>query len=480
MDHTYTTEQIRAAETVALARDTDDRLMRRAAHAVAMTAVDLLPPPRPGRRVVLLVGTGNNGGDALFAGAVLRRRGMAVAAVLLDPARTHPRGLAALRRAGGRTLAADDDAVAALLADAELIVDGMVGLGARPPLRGAAAALAIRASACGAIRLAVDIPSGVDTDTGAHDGAVFTADVTVTIGGYKTGLLLTDHAGQVRLAEIGMAPADLAPQAGSDTIVLDDADAERFLPEPGPDDHKYTTGVVGIAAGSVRYPGAAVLATGAAVRTRPGLVRYLGPVGRDVLTRWPEVVAVPDLAAARPVDAWAIGSGWGTDGAAADLLAEVMEDAAPVLVDADGITILAERPELLAHRSRRGRTTVLTPHAGEFVRLLPDLDPADRLGATRAAAARTGAIVLLKGAVTVIADPTGPTFLTVGAPPWLATAGSGDVLTGLAGSLLAAAAVTGADPATAIAAAARLHGRAGRRAQRDRAAGASALWRYLR
>jgi hydroxyethylthiazole kinase-like uncharacterized protein yjeF len=472
----YTTEQIRAAERVALDRVGEPALMARASRAVADAATARMPAPVPGRRAVLLVGGGNNGGDALYAGAILRRRGMAVTGILAVPDRAHAGGLAALHRAGGRTVTVDDASVPALLSRADALIDGLVGLGARPPLRAPLDRLVGAASDGAGWRVAVDLPSGLDPDTGRTDGPVFIADVTVTIGGMKTGLLLADAiAGQVQVAPIGMDPADLAAGAGHDAIVITDDDVAALMPQPGTEDNKYSHGVVGILAGSERYPGAAVLSVGGAVRLRPGLVRYIGPRASAVLQRFPEVVAAPDAADAGRVRAWAAGPGMGTDGAALARLRTVLAGDDPVVVDADGLTLLAQVPALLADRRRRAAVTVLTPHAGEFARLFGDLDPVDRVASVRAAASRSGAVVLLKGHRTVIADPSGALAVNTSGSPWLATAGSGDVLTGMIGSLLAA----GLDPLTAAGLAAHLHGRAGERAALAGRPGASALLDFL-
>jgi hydroxyethylthiazole kinase-like uncharacterized protein yjeF len=468
----YTAEQIRAAERIALDRVGDPALMARAARAVADAVTARMPSPVPGRRAVLLVGAGNNGGDALYAGATLRRRGMAVTAVLAVPDRAHPGGLAALRRAGGRVALASDPAVPALVKGADAVLDGLVGLGARPPLRHPMDELVDLAAQGDGWQIAVDLPSGVDPDTGRVDGPAFRADITVTVGGMKTGLLLADDlAGELVLAPIGMDPATLAPDVGCDATVVTDDDARALLPQPAPGDDKYSRGVVGIVAGSAQYPGAAILAVGGAVRLRPGLVRYAGPQATAVLQRWPEVVAGDEPTLAGRVQAWAAGPGMGTDSAALARLRDVLAGDQPVLVDADGLTLLAQVPALLADRRRRGAVTVLTPHAGEFARLFGGLDPADRIRSVRAAAARSGAVVLLKGHRTVIADPSGALAINTSGSPWLATADSGDVLTGMAGSLLAA----GLDPLLAAAVAAHLHGRAGERAAMAGRPGASAL-----
>ncbi|GGM03057.1 NAD(P)H-hydrate dehydratase [Nakamurella endophytica] len=472
MLHAWTVEQIRAAESAALARTGDQELMRRAAGHVAWAVCDRLDPVT-GAEAVLLVGAGNNGGDALHAGALLRRRGMAVTAVLLDPGRAHAGGLAAFRARRGRVLAVDGaggGAVAGVLERADVVVDGIVGIGARGPLRPDAARWVDLVPAA-ALRVAVDVPSGLDPDTGTHAGPVFTADVTVTVGGLKPGLLLADDvAGTVLVADVGFAPKP----ADARVEVLTDLDVEALLPDPRTGSDKYTGGVPGIVAGSAQYPGAALLCVGGAVRVRPGMVRYAGPQAAAVVARWPEVVAGDDPSRAGQVQAWVAGPGMGTDEAALDRLRTVVDADAPVLVDADGLTLLARHPELLA--ARRDRPTVLTPHEREFARIFPDLDLADRLGAVRRAAALAGVTVLLKGHRTLVAEPGGTVTVNTTGSGWLATAGSGDVLSGVIGSLLAA----GLSPATAAAAGAHLHGRAGERAAALRAAGAHQLWDLLR
>lgn len=498
----YTAAQIRAAERVAIERDGDATLMRRAATALASVVAERLPAPHPGRTVVLLVGAGNNGGDALWAGAFLRRRGLAVTAVLLDAERAHPAGLVALRRAGGRvvTVGADEpvtDRIRDLLAGADAVIDGVVGLAARPPLRPAAAALVAAANLSPALKVAVDLPSGIDPDTGATgvggdgDAVVFAADVTVTFGGVKTGLLLVSD--RIVAVPIGMAPgdpidADTRPRRGdpvdrlaaaaraADAVSLTDADLTSLLPDPGTGADKFTDGLVGIVAGSPGYPGAAVLCTGGAVRTRPGMVRYAGAQATAVVARWPEVVAAADPSIAGRVQAWVVGPGMGTDDAAGELLADVLGRDEPVLVDADGLTLLGRHPDWLADRTERGAVTLLTPHDREFTRVFGDLSLDDRLTAVRTAARRSGATVLLKGHRTIVADPAGTTVVNRSGSSWLATAGSGDVLSGVIGSLLAA----GLPPVLAAGAGAFLHGRAGERARAAGASGAQALWAHLR
>ena len=462
----YTVQQIRAAEAVALQRDSDDGVMRRAAYELASAVLTRLDPV-VGRSVVLLVGPGNNGGDALYAGAVLRRRGLAVTAVLLEKDRVHPGGLRALRRAGGRVLPAP--AAGEVIDRADVLIDGLLGLGARPELPTGVRDLVELANAAAGLRVAVDLPTGLDADTGRVADGTFRADLTVTFGGMKAGLLVADsHTGQVVVADLGFTPA------GPQLFALTDSDVRALLPDPGTADDKFSGGVPGIVAGSPRYPGAAVLSVGGAVRTRPGMVRYAGPQASAVVGRWPEAVAAPDFDSAGKVQAWVAGPGMGTDDDARELLHRVLDADVPVLIDADGLTMLAsDLPRLAA---RAGRPTLLTPHSREFARLFPDLDPADRLASVRAAAARSGATILLKGSRTLIAEPSGRVAVNTTGSSWLATAGSGDVLSGIIGSLLAG----GLSPWEAAAAGAHLHGRAGERAMADRVPGAEALWSRIR
>ena len=473
MIQAYSVEQIRAVEAIALARDGDETLMRRASYAVAVVVAERVPSPHPGRRVVLLVGSGNNGGDALYAGAFLRRRGMRVDRGAHRPGKAHQGGLRALRRAGGRVLMHDDPAVQAVIARADVIIDGLVGLSAKPPLREAAAALVGHANATDALRVAVDLPSGIEPDTGQVRGVSFLADVTVTFGGIKTGLLIADEqVGTVVSVPIGMDMSDRP----ADLIAMTDGTLQRMLPGPGP-----ACGQVQRRAGRDRRRVAGLSggrrAVASAARSAPGRGWSATPGRRPtaVLARWPEVVAAASPADAGKVQAWVVGPGLGTDGQSISLLRWVLYQDVPVLVDADGLTILAAMPSLLSVRRRSGQTTVLTPHDREFARVFPDIDLADRLAAVRRAARDSGATVLLKGHRTLIAEPGGQTAVNLSGSSWLATAGSGDVLSGVIGSLLA----TGLPPLIAAAAGAFLHGRAGERAERSGLFGAQVLWDHL-
>ena len=444
----FPVEVVRAAERAAMQAVPDGALMQRAAAGLAAECVRILRQGVYGTTVAVLAGAGDNGGDALYAGARLAARGAAVTAVLLSPDRAHPGGLTALRAAGGRVLPAGSPAATEVVAAARLVLDGIVGIGGSGGLRPAAAGLV--AAVTGTV-VAVDLPSGVDADTGAVEGEAVRADVTVTFGTLKPGLLVgagAEHAGDVRLVEIGL---DLPEPR---LRVLDPVDVARLVPRPGPRDDKYTRGVVGVAAGSSKYPGAGVLSTGAAVHGGAGMVRYAGGAAEHVRSRWPEAVVTEGKPSeAGQVQAWVVGPGIGTDDAAAGLLRDVLGQDVPVLVDADGLTLLAREPELVRSRTA---PTVLTPHDREFERVAGPVG-ADRVGAARRAAAEMGVTMLLKGNATVVAGPDGFAYVNPTGTPWLATAGSGDVLSGLAGALLAG----GVEPALAAALAAYLHGLAG-------------------
>ncbi|MEU5842952.1 NAD(P)H-hydrate epimerase [Rhodococcus sp. NPDC047139] len=417
-------EVVRAAEAPLLASLPEGTLMRRAAYGLARIVATELRERTGGlvgRRVSLLVGSGDNGGDALWAGAFLRRRGVDVTALLLEPDRAHPAGVRALRRAGGRVVPATRDH----LGDPDLVLDGIVGISGRGPLRPLAADLV---EAISAPIVAVDTPSGVDPDTGAIDGPAVTAAVTVTFGAYKpVHALAPASCGRVELVDIGL----VLPEAR--LVAAEPAEIGAIWPVPGADDDKYSQGVVGIRAGSARYPGAGVLCTGAAVAATSGMVRYIGSGAPEVLARFPEVVTSASVAETGRVQAWVVGPGAGTDDVACATLRDILATDLPVLVDADGLTLVAREPGLVQGRSA---PTLLTPHAGEFARLTGRRPEPDRAAAVRALAADWGVHVLLKGRATLVARPDGYVFVNDAGGSWASTAGAGDVLAGIIGSLL--------------------------------------------
>jgi hydroxyethylthiazole kinase-like uncharacterized protein yjeF len=477
MRRAHTVTEVRKAEAELMARLPEGTLMQRAAAGLARRCA-LLLTQRYGRvygtRVLLLVGSGDNGGDALYAGARLARRGAAVTARLLDPARAHAGGLAALRRAGGTT-------VAELPSTVDLVVDGITGIGARGGLRPAAAELVAALPGRPARDgdpppvVAVDVPSGVAVDTGDVPGPAVTADVTVSFGCLKPALVVgpaAPLAGYVELVDIGLGPYLRTDPA---VRVPDLADIAAWWPRPAANADKYSRGVVGVATGSARYPGAALLSVAGALAGPTGMVRYAGSAAHDVVVAHPSVVVSPRVADAGRVQAWACGSGLGRDEIAVTELRSVLAAPVPAVLDADALNLLVDG-SFAGWLRRRHAPLVLTPHDREFARLAGEAPGADRVEAALRLAARTNATVLLKGDRTVVAGPDGRAWVNPTGTPALATGGTGDVLAGLLGSLLAA----GLPPERAALTAAYLHGLAGRRAAGAGPVTASAVAAALR
>ena len=437
MRSAHTVEQVREAEAALMARLPDGALMQRAAAGLAYAVTDLLGSAY-GRRVLLLVGSGDNGGDALYAGVLLARRGCQVEAWLLSD-RAHEAGVAALRAAGGRVVRFSVRQGAPSTTRPDVVVDGIVGIGGRGGLRADAVA-ALRAVR-GVPVVAVDTPSGIGVDTGELEGEHVCADVTVTFGTHKIAHLVDPAAavcGAVHLVDIGL---DLPP---APVEALQPEDVAALLPRPRPDAHKYTRGVVGVRCGSAAYPGAGLLSVAGAATGLCGMVRYVGD--RVVADRVRE--AHPEVVGEGRVQAWVVGSGGGEH--AGRELTDAVEDGVPVVVDADA----------LAHVRRRLVVPgVLTPHAGELAAMLGTSRAeveARPLRHARRAADEFDAVVLLKGRHTLVVEPAGRVRATTTGVPWLATAGAGDVLGGLVGALLAA----GLDPFDAASVGSWLHGAA--------------------
>jgi hydroxyethylthiazole kinase-like uncharacterized protein yjeF len=469
----YTSDEIRTAERALMALLPEGTLMRRAATGLAVACAEALPRVY-GSRVALLVGGGDNGGDALYAGALLAHRGARVDAVLAGT-RAHEGGLAELIRAGGRCVdprgaAASgepgfDPVSRALIERADVVVDGLVGIGGAGALREPYATLARLTADAPGVVIAVDVPSGVDASTGEVEGDAVTAHLTVTFGAAKAGLLIdpgAGHVGTLRVFDIGLGPHLPAPGVAA----LTGPGVAGLLPRPGAESNKYRRGVIGVVAGSDRFTGAAVLTVGGAVRAGAGLVRFASaeePV-RQVRARWPEAVTTvvtPDegVQDVGRVQAWVVGPGMGTGDDAHALAASALAAGVPALVDADGLTLAARDRSLL----RRPAPTLITPHTGELGRLL-GVSPGDiearRLYYARRAAAELGVTVLLKGSTTLVAEEGRPVRVNLTGTPWLATGGTGDVLAGIAGAYLAG----GMSCYDAASCAAYLHGLAGRAA----------------
>lgn len=444
MIRAHSVADVRAAEAALMAQVPDGALMQRAATGLAGVCLRLLERPNASR-VVLLVGGGDNGGDTLFAGARLARRGARVRVVLLSPERVHDAGLAALTGAGGRVV--DETQALDEIGTAHLVLDGIVGIGGQPGLRPPAQRLADAAASSGALVVAVDLPSGVDVDTGRTPEPHVHADVTVTFGTRKVCHLVDPSAaacGGVHLVDIGLDPMLPAPVVEG----LDDRDVLGLLRLPGRFDDKYARGVLGLHVGEVRYAGASVLAASAAIDSGIGMLRVLGPeaVAARVRDACPQAV----LADGR-VQAWLAGPGMEPEDAQ-PVVAPLVASDVPGVLDAGALAAVDGplRPDI-----------VLTPHAGELARLLEttrEQIEADRLALVSTAARRFDATVLLKGATTLVATPDGRVRANVTGTSWLATAGSGDVLAGVVGALLAA----GLSALDAASAAAHLHGLAGR------------------
>ncbi len=479
----YTGTQVRAAEEPLLAAGLGDVLMQRAAHGLANAVVHELKDRGTrlnGARVVVLVGKGNNGGDGLYAAAFLASRGMRTTAVLTGDT-AHPAGVAAFERAGGRVHRLTDAALPGLAdeaAAADVVIDAVLGTGAKGGLRGSAADLvqAITNARRHGPVVACDLPSGVDAETGEAAGPILPADVTVTFGGAKAGLLAdpgADYAGRVRVVPIGIEEHLHEPAL----CRLENSDMAPLLPHPARRAQKYSRGVLGVVAGSEDYSGAAVLACRGALAAGVGMVRYLGPPSVADLVRQscPEVVCSTGTVAENRVQAWLVGSGLGPqDHEQLARARDAIASGLPVVADAGALPAL---PDMLPPHA------VLTPHAGELASLFQRLGggedreavEAGTLAAVRQAAERTGATVLLKGATTLVAAPRGATYSQADGTPWLATAGSGDVLAGVIGALLAQAGSDvgrfrelGVEPdgrwAAIAALGAALHGQAGRAA----------------
>ncbi len=397
-------------------------------------------------RTLVLCGPGNNGGDGYVAARHLQQAGWPVAVAALAP----PGGSAAAAAArwhGPSVPFAPGEAQRA-----GLVIDAVFGTGLARDV-GADVADVLRAAAR---IVAVDVPSGIDGDNGQPRGYAPQAVLTVTFFRLKPGHLLLPGrtlCGEVVLADIGIPDAALAEL---EPRTVHNLPALWRLPAPAPAAHKYLRGHVTVLGGA-GMTGAARLAAVAARRGGAGMVTIAATAGGDLYRAGEPGTIVDD----RPLDellqdtrrnVWVCGPGLGLDAARA-ALPLLLASGRAVVVDADALAVCAGQPERL-----RG-ASVLTPHAGEFARVF-GAPGADRLGAARAAAARTGAVVLLKGADTIIAAPDGRAAINDSAPPWLATAGAGDVLAGLIAALLA----QGMEPWHAACAAAWLHGRAATRA----------------
>lgn len=440
--------QMRAVEAAAMARGTAGAaLMEAAGRGAADVALTAWPPGVLNGHAAVLCGPGNNGGDGFVIARLLAAAGAPVRLGLLGEK-------SALK--GDARLMADLyegevlPLTPSLLDGAGLIVDALFGTGLARPLEGAAAAVVAAANAHPAPTLAVDIPSGVDADTGAVLGTAIAAVRTVTFHRKKPGHVLFPGralCGVVDIAPIGIEPEDMRASP-PDTFENHPRLWAAALSRPSPVGHKYHRGAVFSVSGPHSRTGAARLAARGALRIGAGLVTVLSP--RDALAENAAQLTAIMLAGADDGRAIAqclqgkdqyrkvcvIGPAAGVGEATREKTMAVLASGAGAVLDADALTSFAENPQALFAALRPD--DVLTPHDGEFARLFPDVDTAGgKLAAVRAAAKKAGAVVVLKGPDTVIAAPDGTAAVNVNAPPELATAGSGDVLAGFIAGLTA-------------------------------------------
>jgi hydroxyethylthiazole kinase-like uncharacterized protein yjeF len=443
-----TTAEMAEADRATIAGGTPGiDLMENAGRAVADAAA-----AEQGMRVVVVAGPGNNGGDGFVAARLLAERGFEVRVAFVgDHAKLKGDAARAAARWSGSTAQAEPDT----LAGADIIIDALFGAGLDRPVDGLARAMIAAINAAAMPVIAVDLPSGINGTSGAVMGVAAKATRTVTFFRRKPGHLLLPgrtHCGRVTVADIGIPDSVLATIKPA-TFANAPALWGHAFPLPATEGHKYARGHAAVVSGGLSTTGAARLAARGALRAGAGLVTIASP--RDALA----VNAAASLAVmVRPVDgpleladfladtrrnAIVVGPGGGIGPAMREQVRAALASEAAVVLDADALTSFADEPAALfsAIGKRSGRGVVLTPHDGEFFRLFNGISGNPKLHSklerARAAAKASGAIVLLKGPDTVVAAPDGCASIAENAPPYLATAGSGDVLAGMIAGLLA-------------------------------------------
>ncbi len=449
-------------------------LMRNAGRAVAEAARDLVEQDEA--NILVVAGRGNNGGDGFVAAADLRDWGFRVRVMLLcDPATLKGDAAQAAALWAGPILPCDP----AQLGQPDLIVDALFGAGLDRPVKGDPFRIIEAINRSGVPVLAVDLPSGVNGTSGAVMGAAVRAVETVTFFRKKPGHLLMPGrglCGRVRLAQIGIPDAvlgEIAPQTFENVPDL----WEAHFPVPSAEGHKYSRGHAVVVSGGLAATGAARLSARAALRAGAGLVTMASPTDALAVNA-AALTAVMLRAVDTPVEfgallsdkrlnACVIGPGAGVGERTRNFVLTALGNDRRLVLDADALTSFAEEPSTLfslLHPQGHPQSypqVVLTPHEGEFSRLFSNLSEDGRelskLDRARTAARLSGAVVLLKGPDTVIAAPNGRAAICANAPPWLATAGSGDVLSGIIGGLLA----QGMPGFEAACAGAWMHGEAG-------------------
>lgn len=444
-----TTTEMEQADALTIASGISGFSLMRAAGEAVAEAAEHLAEDGP---IVVVAGRGNNGGDGFIAAAELAARGRSVSVVLLcDRASLKGDAALAAREWRGEVLPCEPQSIG----KPALIVDALFGAGLNRPAKGDPLVAIEAMNASGAPILAVDLPSGINGTTGAVMGTAVRATETVTFFRRKPGHLLLPgrlHCGRLRLVDIGIGAQvlqEIRPAAFENTSEL----WQPVFPVPRIDGHKYARGHAVVVSGGVASTGAARLAARGALRAGAGLVTVASPrealaVNAAALTaimvRASDTpVEFAHLLADRRLNACIIGPGAGVGPQTRDLVLTALGGDRAVVLDADGLTSFAEAPELLFQqiKSRNNPQVVLTPHSGEFVRLFSRInlesETHSKLEQARAAAKLAGAVVLLKGPDTVVASPDGRAAIAANAPPWLATAGSGDVLAGMIGAMLA-------------------------------------------
>lgn len=476
-----TAENVREIDAACEARGiSTETLMGNAGYAVAAAAQRMLGGSY-GKRVVVACGKGNNAGDGLVAGRVLSSWGASVSAVLTLGDEIKGAAKTALERFPGRRVAPEE--LEREFGRADLVIDAIFGVGLTRPPEGPVMSTIDRINLSGVAILSIDVPSGIDSDTGQISRNAAAAKVTVTLHALKAGLLFEpgrSHAGRVEIADIGV-PDDIGALS---YVAMDRQDVRESLSYRSAQSDKRNVGTVLLVVGSRAMPGAAALAAGASVRSGAGLTIVAAPesIVPTIVARVPEVTTIPmpetgdgtidpkgvELITPRLKEfhAAALGPGLSAHAATAELVRSLVADlSVPTILDADAITAMIDAEEILENRKAM---TSITPHAGELARAMGTTVQEigrDRIAAARSAAKRWHCTVLLKGPGTVIASPDlGFEYVTTTGGRSLAQGGTGDVLTGLLASLMAQATQSSVLlPGLHEAAAAWIHGRAGDR-----------------
>jgi hydroxyethylthiazole kinase-like uncharacterized protein yjeF len=441
-----TAEEMNRAEQLAIeAGKSSLTLMENAGRGVAEEVVRRFPR---GSKVTVLCGPGNNGGDGFVAARYLRERGYQVRLALYGRQEDLNRETKEMARRW-------DEAIEPMslnsLEGAQIIVDGIYGAGLRDSVNGVPAQIIEEVTARALPVVAIDVPTGIDATRGDIHGLAFKAQATVTFFRRKTGHVLLPgrlYCGDVRAVDIGIPSsvlADIAPR----TFTNDPDFWLRYFPRLKIDGHKYDRGHGVIVSGPMESTGAARLAARSSLRVGSGVVTvatskaafYINAAHLTAIMLAPfdGPSGLMDVLSDTRITAVCIGPGAGPDPEVRDLVSAVLASEATAVLDAEGITAFSEEPALLFDQIKaRPTPVILTPHEGEFRRVFPELDnTGSKLDRARRAAEISGAVVILKGPDTVVAAPDNLASVSENAPPWLATAGSGDVLSGLVTGLLA-------------------------------------------